>query len=142
MTGLQCHPRNGARGKVRKSSSCWEEDSDWGSRCLHPAAQPCILVWEKLLLWENEKAEAPTRAGLAQIARVWFFDAPCWLHSALSLFSKDYIDRLRASDLWFRTFALSGFQATELPVCSPIHTVSAGTYYDSNGAMGSTASRP
>lgn len=40
-----------------------------------------------------------------------------------------------------RTFALSGFQVTELCVCSAIHMFSTGSYYDSNQEMGNTEMR-
>lgn len=52
------------------------------------------------------------------------FKARCCLSLWLSLFSKDYIYKLRASDVWFRTFALSSFQVTGLGVCLPIHRAS------------------
>lgn len=40
-----------------------------------------------------------------------------------------------------RTFAVCGFQVTELCVRSAIHMCSTGSYYDSNQEMGNTEMR-
>lgn len=67
---------------------------------LQPTTQPRLLLWEKLLLFKNKKAEAKIRDVLVSAVSSWILSRHSVVfNSALSLFSKDYVSKLRASDL-------------------------------------------